>query len=73
MNGLITFASPVFVSSSPPLLPVILELAHDVGHEGTQKTLARLRTDFHIARDRATVQEFVRACLVFANGTKLSS
>lgn len=63
-EGLITFAGRVFVSSSSPLLPVILELAHDISHEGTQKMLARLRADFHIARDHTTVQEFVRACLV---------
>jgi hypothetical protein len=34
-----------------------------LGLEGTQKTLSRLRADFHISRDRATVQDFVRACL----------
>lgn len=45
-DGLITYNGRIFVSSSSPLLLVILELAHDVGHEGTQKTLAHIRADF---------------------------
>lgn len=31
-DGLITYNGRIFVSSSSPLLLVILELAHDVGH-----------------------------------------
>ena len=61
-DGLITFKGRIFVSTSSPSLPAILELAHGLGHEGTQKTLSRLRADFHLARDRAVVQEHVRAC-----------
>ncbi|BAF14549.1 Os04g0389000, partial [Oryza sativa Japonica Group] len=61
-DGLITFKGRIFVSASSPSLPAILELAHGLGHEGTQNTLSRLRADFHLARDRAVVQEHARAC-----------
>ena len=37
-------------------------LAHLAGHEGVQKTLHRLRTDFYIPGDRALVQDWVRRC-----------
>jgi len=43
-------------------LPAVLQLAHTAGHEGTQKTLQRLRRDFAIDHDRNVVRDFVRAC-----------
>jgi hypothetical protein len=42
-------------------LSAILTSAHGVGHEGTQKTLHRLRADFFVPGARTIVQEFVRA------------
>ena len=38
-------------------------LAHTAGHEGTQKTLHRLRADFYIPGDRTLVQDWVRSCV----------
>ena len=35
---------------------------HGDGHEGMQRTLHRLRRDFHFSDMRRVVQDFVRAC-----------
>jgi hypothetical protein len=40
----------------------VLLLAHAASHEGTQKTLHRLRAEFYIPRDRALVRDLVRSC-----------
>jgi hypothetical protein len=40
----------------------VLQLAHTAGHEGTQKTLQRLRRDFVVDHDRCIVREFMRSC-----------
>ena len=40
----------------------VLLLAHSAGHEGVQKTLHRLRSDFYISGDRTLVKDFARAC-----------
>jgi hypothetical protein len=45
-----------------PLLPDVLQLAHTVGHEGVQKTLLRLGTEFFVEHDRRVVRDYVRAC-----------
>jgi len=39
-----------------------LLLAHSAGHEGVQKTLHQLCSDFYIPGDRALVQDWVRSC-----------
>jgi hypothetical protein len=40
----------------------VLQLAYTTGHEGTQKTLQRLRCDFVVDLDRCIIREFMRAC-----------
>ena len=37
-------------------------MAHGAGHEGTQKTLQRLRQEFVIDHDRRLVRDFVSSC-----------
>jgi hypothetical protein len=37
-------------------------MAHSAGHEGVQKTLHRLRTDFYIPGDQGLVQDWMRSC-----------
>ena len=37
---------------------------HDDGHEGVQRTLHRLRRDFHIPNMKQLVQDWVRDCVV---------
>lgn len=64
VDGLILHGNRVFVLATSSSFPDILQLAHSAVHAGIQKTLHRLRVDFHINRDRALVQEFVRSCTV---------
>jgi hypothetical protein len=61
-DSLILRGSRVFVLASSRALATVLQLAHTTGHEGTQKTLQRLRRDFIINHDVRVVREFVRAC-----------
>jgi len=48
----------------PGLATQVLTLAHDVGHEGIQKTLHRLREDFYIPSDQVLIQDFVHGVLL---------
>ena len=61
-DGLILKEGRVFIPSTSPLLPVVLNLAHTADHEGAQKTLQRLRAEFYLEHDRRHVRDFVRAC-----------
>jgi len=56
-GGLLLHGSRIFVPDHGDLRPQALLLAHSAGHEGVQKTLHRLRTDFYIPGDRALVQD----------------
>lgn len=42
----------------------VLAAAHDSHHEGIQKSLHRLRRDFHLPRARVVLQDYIRACEV---------
>jgi hypothetical protein len=53
--GLLLYGTCVFVLDFSDLRHQALQLAHGVGHEGTQKTLHRLRAEFYIPGDRALV------------------
>ena len=52
----------VYVPDLQDLRHQVVTLAHTTGHEGVQKTLVRLRSDFHIPGDRKLVQDYVRTC-----------
>jgi hypothetical protein len=54
----------VFVLATLPIVQALLERAHDTGHEGVQRTIHRLRLDFHILGDKALVQAYVRDCSI---------
>jgi hypothetical protein len=62
VDGLLTYEGRLFVPPSSPLLHEIMAAVHGDGHEGVQRTLHRLRRDFHFTNMRRLVQEFVRAC-----------
>ena len=64
VDGLITYKNRLFVPATFLLLPEILAAAHNDNHEGVQRTLHRLRRDFHVEHASAAVQEYVRACPV---------
>jgi hypothetical protein len=52
----------IYVPASSPSLSRILETEHGVGHKGVEKTLHRLRVDFHIPGTRRAILDFVKAC-----------
>jgi len=60
--GLLLHGSCIFVPDVGDLRQQALRLAHGAGHEGVQKTLHRLRSDFYIPGDRSLVQDWVRTC-----------
>ena len=62
VDGLIMFDQRVYVSATSALLPALMAAAHTSGHEGVQRTLYRLRADFHVPHARRLVQDFVRDC-----------
>jgi hypothetical protein len=61
---LITAHGKVYVPPESPALAGLLAHTHGCGHEGTKKTLYRLRADFHVPGARALVRDFVRACTI---------
>jgi hypothetical protein len=62
VDGMILYDSRLYIPPSSPLLPEIVAAIHDDGHEGVQRTLHRLRRDFHFPNMRRCVQDFVREC-----------
>jgi hypothetical protein len=62
VDRLITMHGKLYVPTSSPSVPRILESVHGIGHEGTEKTLHRLRADFHIPGAHKAVRDFVKAC-----------
>jgi hypothetical protein len=64
IDGLVTHRGRVYVPPTSLSLPKVLAAAHGLGHEGTEKTLHRLRVDFHVLGARAMVRDFVWECRV---------
>jgi len=62
-DGLVLRDGRVYVPESSAVLPDLLQLNHTVGHEGIQKTLQRLHTDFAVEHDRRVVRDFIRTCV----------
>jgi hypothetical protein len=61
-DGLLLHGSRFFLLDHNDLRYQALQMAHSAGHEGVQKTLHHLRSDFYIPSDRALVQAWVRTC-----------
>ena len=61
-DDLVTYDGRLYIAPSSPLLLEIVAAIHEDGHEGVQRTLHRLRRDFHFPNMRQHVQDFVRAC-----------
>jgi hypothetical protein len=55
-------AGHVYIPSTSSCKTKILASAHETGHEGVQKTLHHLRSDFHLLDVWSTVQVYVHAC-----------
>lgn len=62
IDDMVTFNGRLYIPPASPLLQEILEALHGDGHEGVQRTLHRLRRDFHSPNFRTVVQDHIRAC-----------
>jgi hypothetical protein len=60
--GLLLHDTCVFVPNFGDLCHQAFQLAHGISHEGTQKTLHRLRAEFYIPGDQALVADWVWSC-----------
>ena len=61
-DDMVLFDGRLYIPPTSPLLQEIVAAVHNDGHEGVQRTLHRLRRDFHFPNMRRVVQEFIRAC-----------
>jgi len=62
VDNMIAYAGRLYVAPASALLPELVAAVHEDGHEGVQRTLHRIRRDFHSPHLRRVVQDFVRAC-----------
>ena len=64
VDGMIQFTGRLYIPLTSPLLQEIMVAVHEDGHEGVQRTLHRLRRDFHFPNMKQFVQDLVRTCIV---------
>jgi hypothetical protein len=62
VDDLVTYDGQLYVPPASPLLREIVAVVHEDGHKGVQRTLHRLRRDFHFPDMCRVIQDFVRAC-----------
>jgi hypothetical protein len=62
VDGLVTVHDHSYVPPTSPSKPEVITSVHGIGHEGVQKTLHRLCSNFFIPVACSAVQDFVRAC-----------
>ena len=60
VDGLLLFRGKAFVPDSSELWPQLLADAHDMGHEGFQKTLHRFRSSFYNSHMYGRVRDCVK-------------
>ena len=60
-DDLVTYDGRLYVPPASPLLAELLATVHEDSHEGVQRTLHRLRRDFHFPDMRRIVQDFMHA------------
>jgi hypothetical protein len=63
-DDLIFRSGKIYIPPNTDFIQQVLQLAHSTGHEGIQKTLHRLRSNFSLDQDRRLVTEFVHSCTV---------
>jgi hypothetical protein len=64
VDGVVCYDRRAHVPADSAFVPTVLAAAHDTGHEGIQKTLHRLRRDFHISQDRQVVRDYIHTCTI---------
>jgi len=62
VDNMIAYAGRLYVAPASALLPELVAVVHEDGHEGVQRTLHRIWRDFHSPNLRRVVQDFIRAC-----------
>jgi transposase InsO family protein len=62
VDGMVQFAGRLYLPPTSPMVQELMEAVHQDGHEGVQRTLHRLRRDFHFPNMKKLVQDMVRAC-----------
>ena len=70
VDGLITYAGKIFVPSDSALIPTILAAVHDMGHEGIQNTLRRVREHFFVFTKTSSSWLIMFAVVEPASGIK---
>jgi len=63
-DDLLLFRGKIFVPDDSSLWQRLLAEAHEMGHEGVEKTAHRLRASFYNAHLLRRVRDFVRGCAV---------
>jgi hypothetical protein len=61
-DGVVAFQGRLYIPPGAPLLQELHAAVHDDGHEGVQRTLHRLRRNFHSPNLRKVVQDYIKAC-----------
>jgi hypothetical protein len=64
VDGMVHFGGRLYIPPDSPLLQEVLTAIHEDSHEGVQRTLHRLRRDFHFPNMKQRVQDAVRTCVV---------
>jgi hypothetical protein len=64
VDGLVQHGGRLYIPPASPLLQEVLVAVHEEAHEGVQRTLHRLRRDFHFPNMKQAVQDWVRSCAV---------
>jgi hypothetical protein len=65
VDSMVQFSGWLYIPADFPLLQEIVGGIHEDGHEGVQRTLHRLRRDFHFPNMKQVVQERVCTCEVY--------
>jgi len=63
VDDMVLYDGRLYIPPASSLLLEIVAAVHNDGHEGVQRTLHRLRRDFHFPNMRRVVQDFVRECV----------
>ena len=61
---MVQYSGHLYIPPGSPLLQELVLAVHEDGREGVQRTLHRLRRDFHFPNMKHVVQELIRVCVV---------
>jgi hypothetical protein len=64
VDDMVQFTGRLYIPPASPLVQEIIGAVHEEGHEGVQRTLHRLRRDFHFPNMKQLVQDLVHTCVV---------